>query len=52
MIHLAGKTHFDKHTLDRVEGAIVLGLMGFGLAACAIGAVVYDVIRLFSVFGG
>jgi hypothetical protein len=38
----------DKKTLDRLETAIVFGLVGTGLAACAIGALVYDVGRLFS----
>jgi hypothetical protein len=42
------KTHFVRTTLDRVESAIVLGLVGTGLAACALGAVVYDVGRWFS----
>ena len=48
------KTHFDKThvvaALDRVESAIVLGLIGTGLAACALGAVVYDVERWFAAF--
>jgi hypothetical protein len=47
------KPHFDrgifnKGTLDRVESAIVLGLVGSGLAACAMGALIYDLGRLFS----
>jgi len=44
------KAHFDKSMLDRVESAIMLGLVGSGLAACAIGAVIYDVGRWFSVW--
>jgi hypothetical protein len=46
------KAHFDKAyvmgALDRVESAIVLGLVVSGLAACALGAFVYDIERLFS----
>jgi len=44
--------HFaDKAHLERVNRAIVLGLIGFGLLACALGAIGYDVYawgRLFS----
>ena len=47
MAHLVDKAHlFDK--LDRVESAIVLGVVGTGLLACALGAIVYDIGRLFS----
>jgi hypothetical protein len=42
------RVHFDKGTLDRVESVIVLGLVGSGLLACAIGAFVFDLGRLFS----
>jgi hypothetical protein len=38
----------DKHTLARVNSALMLGLIGTGLAACAFGAIVFDVGRLFS----
>lgn len=49
MAHLVDKVHgFDKHTLARVNSALMLGLIGTGLAACAFGAIVYDVGRLFS----
>jgi hypothetical protein len=47
MAHLADKAHL-LDTLERVNGAIVLGLIGTGLTACAFGAIVYDVGRLFS----
>ncbi len=40
--------HFKKSTLDRVESAIVLGLVGSGLVACAVGALIYDLGRVFS----
>jgi hypothetical protein len=42
------KAHFDWNTLDRVESAIMLGLIGSGLLACAIGAFIYDIGRWFS----
>jgi hypothetical protein len=51
MAHLVGKLHFpDKQKLDRVESVIVLGLIGSGLAACVLGAVVYDFGRMLSVW--
>jgi len=48
MAHLAVKAHFDKHTLARVNSAVILGLIGGGLAVCMLGAVTYDLGRLFS----
>jgi hypothetical protein len=51
MAHLLGKTHFvDKDSLERVESAIMLGMIGSGLAACVIGAFIYDLGRWFSVW--
>jgi hypothetical protein len=50
MVHL-GKTHFvDKQSLDRLNSAIMLGLVGSGLAACVIGAAIYDIGRWFSIW--
>ena len=44
MAHLVDKAHFvDKHTLARVNTALMLGLIGTGLAA-----VIYDLGHLFS----
>ena len=48
MAHLVDKAHLDKHTLARVNTALMLGLIGTGLVACAFGAIVYDVGHLFS----
>jgi hypothetical protein len=51
MAHFAG-LDFDKahlvRAVDWVESALVVGLIGAGLVACALGAVIYDVGRLFS----
>jgi len=48
MAHLAQKAHFDRAALARVNSAVIFGLIGGGLAACAISAIVYDLGRLFS----
>jgi hypothetical protein len=37
-------------TIDRVESALLLSLIGGGLALCALGAAVYDIGRVFSVW--
>jgi hypothetical protein len=40
--------HFaNRKTLARLNTAVMLVLVGSGLAACAIGALIYDVGRLF-----
>lgn len=45
------KLHWpDRHMLARLNAAIMLGLVGSGLAACALGAFAYDVGRWFSVW--
>jgi hypothetical protein len=63
MVHLAAKAHFgkaqfgrlhadklhlDRVTLARVNSAMMLGTLGSGLVACAVGAMIFDVGRLFS----
>ncbi|MFY9760036.1 MAG: hypothetical protein WB772_19525 [Xanthobacteraceae bacterium] len=50
MAHLADKAHLDKHTLARVNSAIMLILIGGGLLACVLGAVIYDLGRLLSMW--
>jgi hypothetical protein len=43
--------HFaDKQTLARLNSAVMVVMVGSGLASCAIGALVYDVGRLFLVW--
>jgi hypothetical protein len=42
------KAHPVRDAVDRVETTIVIGLIGAGLLACALGAVIYDVGRLVS----
>ncbi len=47
MAHCADKAHFvDKHTLARLNSALMLGAIGSGLAACVLGALIYDIGRL------
>lgn len=48
MVCILGKHFFGRHGFARLNAAIMLGLVGSGLAACAGGAIVYDVGRLFS----
>jgi hypothetical protein len=49
MAHLFEKAHFvDRQTLARLNAALMLGVIGSGLVACALGAIVYDIGRLFS----
>ena len=48
MAHFADKAHLDRHTLARVNSAVMLGLIGGGLVACALGAFIYDIGRAFS----
>jgi hypothetical protein len=45
------RAHFlDRRTLARLNAAIVFGPVISGLMACMLGALVYDVGRLFSVW--
>jgi hypothetical protein len=47
MAHCADKTHFvDKQTLARLNSALMLGAIGSGIAACVLGALIYDIGRL------
>jgi len=53
LAHFADRAHLDKAHLERFNRAVVLGLIGAGLLACVLGAVVYDFYalgRLFSVW--
>ena len=50
MAHFANKFHVDKQKIDRVESAVLLSLIGGGLALCVLGATVYDIGRAFSVW--
>ncbi len=47
--HLVAAAHLnDRDALDRLNSAVIFALVAGGLAACAIGAVIYDAARLFS----
>lgn len=48
--HFAHKLHVDKQKIDRVESAVLLSLIGGGLALCVFGSAVYDIGRVFSVW--
>ena len=50
MAHFANKLHVDKQKIDRVESAVLLSIIGGGLALCVLGATVYDIGRAFSVW--
>ncbi|MGH6673047.1 MAG: hypothetical protein ACRECE_05255 [Xanthobacteraceae bacterium] len=48
-LHSLVRVHFlDRKTVARINAAILLGLVVSGLAACMLGASVYDIGRLFS----
>jgi hypothetical protein len=49
MAQIVECVHFiDKQMLDRLSTAILLVLVGSGLAACMVGALTYDLDRLLS----
>lgn len=49
MAHFFAKAHFgDEQTLNRLNTVIMFGPIASGLAACVIGALIYDVSRLLS----
>ena len=50
MAHFADKLHVDKQKIDRVELAVLLSVIGGGLALCVLGATVYDIGRAFSLW--
>jgi hypothetical protein len=51
MAHILHKVHlFDRRMIARLYTAIVFGPVLGGLAACMLGAIVYDVGRWFSVW--
>jgi len=55
MVHFADRVHFDRIHLDRatlarVNSAVMLGAIVSGLAACAVGALIIDIGRLFSIW--
>jgi hypothetical protein len=45
--HPDGKHHFDREALERLHATIVFGAIGLGLAACAFGAIAFDIVHLF-----
>ncbi len=47
MAHFAEKAHLDRDALARLHSTIVFGLIGAGLAVCALGAIAFDIVHLF-----
>ncbi len=45
--HPDDKHHFDREAMARLQSTIVFGLIGIGLALCALGAIAFDVVHLF-----
>jgi hypothetical protein len=51
MTHILQKAHFiDRRVLARLNTAVVFGPVVSGLAACMLGAIVYDIGRWFSIW--
>jgi hypothetical protein len=46
MVQLAHKAHLDKATVAKVNSAVMLGVIGSGLVACAFGAIIFDFGRM------
>lgn len=45
------KSHLvDKHSLERVNKVVMIGLIGSGLVACGIGAAIFDVGRMLAIW--
>jgi hypothetical protein len=42
----ADKAHIDLVLLGRINSAVIMGLVGGGLVACAVGATLYDLAQL------
>jgi hypothetical protein len=40
----------DRDSLERANSVLLLTTVGGGLAACAVGAIIYDIGKLFSVW--
>jgi hypothetical protein len=47
LVHFAEKAHIDREALARLHSTIVFGLIGAGLAACAFGAIAFDIVHGF-----
>ena len=51
LTHILQKAHFiDRRILARLNTAVVFGPVLSGLAACMLGAIVYDIGRWFSIW--
>jgi hypothetical protein len=43
--HFADKAHRDSRTLTRIQSAVIVGSIGSGLLACALGSFIFDLGR-------
>jgi hypothetical protein len=48
MAHFADRLHVDSSTLTRIQSAVIVGSIGSGLLACALGAFIFDLGRAVS----
>jgi hypothetical protein len=48
MAHFADRLHVDSGTLTRIQSAVIVGSIGSGLLACALGAFIFDLGRAVS----
>jgi hypothetical protein len=46
--HFADRLHVDVGTLTRIQSAVIVGSIGSGLLACALGAFIFDLGRAVS----
>jgi hypothetical protein len=48
MAHFGDRVHLDRGTLTRIQSAVIVGSIGSGLLACALGAFIFDLGRAVS----
>jgi hypothetical protein len=46
--HLVDRVHVDRGTLTSIQSAVIVGSIGSGLLACALGAFIFDLGRAVS----
>jgi hypothetical protein len=48
LAHFGDRVHLDRGTLTRIQSAVIVGSIGSGLLACALGAFIFDLGRAVS----